>query len=49
MMPPPMIAGITSGSVMRNVVRTVPAPRMLAASSISDDTRSSAAVVNTNM
>ena len=48
MISPPTIAGSTSGSVTRNVVRNVPAPRMLAASSISEETRSSAAVVNTN-
>ena len=49
MMTPPMIAGVTSGSVMRSVVRSVRAPRMFAASSISDDTRSSAELVNTNV
>ncbi len=48
MMAPPRIAGSTSGRVMRSVVRSVPAPRMLAASSISDDTTSSAAEVKMN-
>ena len=48
MMSPPTIAGSTNGSVTRNVVRKVPAPRILAASSISEDTRSSAELVNTN-
>ena len=48
MISPPMIAGSTSGSVTRKVVRRVPAPRMFAASSISDETRSSAELVNTN-
>jgi hypothetical protein len=47
MIRPPTIAGSTSGRVTRNVVRIVPAPRIFAASSISDDTRSSAALVNT--
>ena len=40
---PPMIEGTTIGSVTLHIVFQVPAPRMLAASSISDDTRSSAA------
>ena len=47
MIRPPRIAGSTSGSVTRSVVRQVPAPRMLAASSISEETRSSADVVKT--
>ncbi len=46
---PPRIAGVTSGKVTRKVVRSPPAPRMLAASSISDETRSSASVVKTKM
>ena len=41
------IAGSTSGSVIDKVVRRLPEPRMLAASSISEDTRSSADLVNT--
>ena len=49
MIRPPRIAGSTSGSVTRRMVRQVPAPRMLAASSISDDTSSSAAVVKMKM
>jgi len=43
------MAGSTSGSVIRKVVRTMPAPSVFAASSISEDTRSSALRVNTNM
>ena len=42
---PPRIAGKASGKVTRRMVRHAPAPRMLAASSISDDTSSRAAVV----
>jgi hypothetical protein len=49
MMMPPMIAGVTSGSVIRSVVRSVRAPRMLAASSISEETRSSAELVKTKV
>ena len=45
---PPRMAGSAIGSVTRNVVRRMPAPRMLAASSISEETRSSAAVVKMN-
>lgn len=45
----PSIAGSASGSVMRSVVRSAPAPRMLAASSISEDTMSSEDFTNTNM
>ncbi len=41
-MKPPRIDGQTSGSVTLRIAVQVPAPRMLAASSISDDTRSSA-------
>ena len=48
MISPPTIAGSTSGNVTRNVVRSVPAPRIFAASSISVETRSSADDVNTN-
>ena len=44
----PRIAGSTSGSVMDRDVRKLPAPRMFAASSISEETRSSADLVNTN-
>ncbi len=36
---PPMIAGVTSGSVTRQIVRRLPAPRMFAASSISEETQ----------
>jgi len=39
MISPPRIAGSASGKVTRRMVRHVPAPRMLAASSISDDTQ----------
>ena len=46
---PPMIAGSTRGRVMRKIVRVPLAPRMLAASSISEETRSSASEVNTKM
>lgn len=45
MITPPRIAGSANGSVTRHIVRQGPAPRMLAASSISDETSSSAAVV----
>ncbi len=48
-MPPPRIAGITSGRVMRSVVRRLLAPRMVAASSISVDTRSSASLAKTKI
>ncbi len=41
------IAGSTSGRVMRKIVFSRPAPRMAAASSISLETSSSAAVVKT--
>ncbi len=44
MMTPPRIAGSTIGKVMRKVVRHLPEPRMLAASSISEETRSRAAL-----
>ena len=44
-----MMAGNASGSVTRSVVRSAPAPRVLAASSISEEIRSSAERVNTNM
>ncbi len=47
MIAPPRMAGSTSGSVMRTVVRQMPAPWILAASSISDDTVSSAVAVKT--
>ena len=47
MISPPRIAGKTSGSVTLKVVRHLPAPRICAASSISEDTRSSAALVKT--
>ena len=43
------IVGQTSGSVIRSVVRQVPAPRMFAASSISEATRSSADLRKTKM
>jgi hypothetical protein len=43
----PRIAGSTSGSVMRTVVSRLLAPRMLAASSISEEIRSSADFVST--
>src|SRR5260370_667785 len=43
----PTMAGKTSGSVMRKVVRSVPAPRMCAASSISEEIRASAELVTT--
>ena len=49
MIRPPRIAGSASGRVTRRMVRQVPAPRMLAASSISDDTSSSAAEVKMKM
>ena len=49
MIAPPMMAGSTIGKVTRSVVRMTPAPRMLAASSISEDTRSSAALVKMKM
>ena len=42
------MAGSTSGSVIEKVVRRLPEPRMFAASSISEETRSSADLVNTN-
>ena len=45
----PRMAGSASGSVTRRVVRRTPAPSVFAASSISDEMRSSAARVNTNM
>ena len=45
----PMIAGRASGRVTRRVVRSAPAPRVFAASSISEEIRSSAERVNTNM
>ena len=45
----PRMAGSARGSVTRSVVRTTPAPSVLAASSISEEMRSSAARVNTNM
>ena len=48
-MAPAMIAGSTMGRVILSVVRIVPAPRMLAASSISEDTTSSAAAVKMKM
>ena len=44
-----MIAGSVSGSVTRSVVRTMPAPSVVAASSISEEIRSSAERVKTNM
>ena len=44
----PRIAGITSGSVIVSVVCMLLAPRMLAASSISEEIRSSADLVSTN-
>jgi hypothetical protein len=47
-MRPPTIAGTTSGKVTRRVVRSVPAPRMFAASSISEETRSSAELTKMN-
>ena len=46
---PPSIAGVTIGKVIRAIVRNRPQPKILAASSISDDTRSRASEVNTNM
>ena len=49
MIRPPRMAGSASGSVTRRMVRQAPAPRMLAASSISDDTSSSAALVKMKM
>ena len=49
MISPPRIAGKASGKVTRRMVRHVPAPRMLAASSISEDTSSSAAEVKMKM
>ena len=49
MISPPRIAGSASGRVTRHMVRHGPAPRMLAASSISDETSSSAAVVKMKM
>ena len=45
----PMIAGSASGRVTRSVVRSAEAPRVLAASSISEEIRSRAERVNTNM
>ena len=42
-----MTAGSVSGSVMRSVRRTTPAPRVVAASSISEEIRSSAPRVKT--
>ncbi len=45
----PMMAGSASGRVTRRVVRRAPAPRVLAASSISEEIRSRAERVNTNM
>ena len=44
-----IIAGSVRGSVTRSVVRRTPAPSVVAASSISDEIRSSAERVNTNM
>ena len=41
------MAGNVSGSVMRSVRRTTPAPSVVAASSISEETRSSAPRVKT--
>ena len=49
MIAPPRMAGSTIGSVISIVVRSTPAPRILAASSISEDTRSSAALVKMKM
>ena len=43
------MAGSVSGSVTRSVVRQSPAPSVVAASSISEEMRSSAERVNTNM
>ncbi len=45
----PMMAGRASGRVTRRVVRSAPAPSVLAASSISEEIRSSAERVKTNM
>src|SRR3546814_20507097 len=46
---PARIAGQTSGSVTVTIVRHVPAPRMLAASSISEETMSRAALTKMKM
>ena len=43
------MAGSVSGSVTRSVVRRIPAPSVLAASSISEEIMSRAERVNTNM
>ncbi len=45
----PRMAGSARGSVTRTVVRRRPAPSVLAASSISEEIRSRAERVNTNM
>ena len=45
----PIMAGSASGRVTRRVVRRAPAPSVLAASSISEEIRSRAERVKTNM
>jgi hypothetical protein len=49
MMKAPRIAGRLRGRVTRSIVRQRPAPRLFAASSISDEIRSSAVRVKTKM